>query len=191
MGMSRDEILGRCIWDLYPDYDRDAIRGGTAARHRRAEAVGLRVLLSDAGPRGTRTASTRRRTASSIFFAEVTERRRTEERLNADLAGMKRLQEVSTRLGDDSDPAGLLLEIVDAAIAITAADMGNIQLFDQVSESLRIVASRGFEAPFLEHFNAVHARSGLLRQRRAARRTRPSSATSPPARCSRAHRTWL
>ena len=73
---------------------------------------------------------------------------------------MKRLQEVSTRLGDDSDPAGLLLEIVDAAIAITAADMGNIQLFDQVSESLRIVASRGFEAPFLEHFNAVHDGQG-------------------------------
>ena len=50
MGMSRDEILGRCIWDALPRYRRDAIRGGTAPRRRRAEAVGLRVLLSGAGP---------------------------------------------------------------------------------------------------------------------------------------------
>jgi signal transduction histidine kinase len=49
-----------------------------------------------------------------------------------------------------------LLEIVDAAIAVTAADMGNIQLLDRGSGALKIEASRGFEAPFLEFFNAVH-----------------------------------
>jgi PAS domain S-box-containing protein len=45
---------------------------------------------------------------------------------------------------------------VDAAIAVTAADMGNIQLLDHGSGALKIVASRGFDKPFLEFFNAVH-----------------------------------
>ena len=57
---------------------------------------------------------------------------------------MERLQEVSTRLSQDGDMPPLLLEIVDAAIAITAADMGNIQLLDRESGTLKFVASRGF-----------------------------------------------
>jgi signal transduction histidine kinase/ActR/RegA family two-component response regulator len=80
----------------------------------------------------------------------------SEERLAADLALMKRLQEVSTRLVRDGDADPPLLEIVDAAIAITGAEMGNIQLLDRSSGALKIVASRGFESPFLEFFNAVH-----------------------------------
>jgi PAS domain S-box-containing protein len=81
---------------------------------------------------------------------------RSEQRLAADLAGMTRLQEVSTLLLQASDARELLLEIVDAAIAVTGADMGNIQLLDRDSDALKIVAHRGFEGPFLEFFNAVH-----------------------------------
>jgi PAS domain S-box-containing protein len=94
---------------------------------------------------------------------DITERKRaeealreSEERLAADLAAMTRLQEISTRLVQSSDAAGLLLAIVDAAIAVTGADMGNIQLRDHDSGALKIVASRGFEDPFLEFFSAVH-----------------------------------
>jgi len=76
------------------------------------------------------------------------------------LTGMARLQEVSTRLVHGSDPTPLLQEIVDAAIEITAADMGNIQLFDPESGTLRIVASRGLGLPFLEFFQTVHAGHG-------------------------------
>ncbi|WP_165235406.1 ATP-binding protein [Aquisphaera insulae] len=82
--------------------------------------------------------------------------RRSEARLAVELIGMERLQEVSTRLSQDGDTSSLLLEIVDAAIVLTIADMGNIQLLDRASSTLRIVASRGFEAPFLEFFDAVH-----------------------------------
>src|SRR5262249_34099023 len=97
------------------------------------------------------------------YLRDITERRRAEEalresekRLAADLAGMRRLQQVSTRLVQTSDAAALLLEIVDAAIAVTGADMGNIQLLDRDSGALKIVANRGFERPFLEFFDAVH-----------------------------------
>jgi signal transduction histidine kinase len=53
-----------------------------------------------------------------------------------------------------------LQEIVDAAIAITAADMGNIQLLDRETGTLRIVADRGFERPFLDFFEVVHDGEG-------------------------------
>src|SRR5262249_52456542 len=58
------------------------------------------------------------------------------------------------RLVQASDYARLLEEILDAAVAIAGTDMGNIQLLEQ--GTLRIAAQRGFEAPFLEFFNAVH-----------------------------------
>ena len=99
-----------------------------------------------------------------------------------DLAAMTKLQEVSTRLVQTSDPAALLLEIVDAAIAVTGADMGNIQLLDHASDRLRIVASRGFDGPFLEFFDTVQEATPA-----AGWRWRPASGsvskTSTTARC--------
>jgi hypothetical protein len=50
----------------------------------------------------------------------------------------------------------MLSAVVDAAIRITGADMGNIQLFDPASAALRIEAQRGFSQPFLEFFDCVH-----------------------------------
>ena len=122
--------------------------------------------------------------------------RDSEARLLADLAAMAKLQEVSTRLVQTSDPAALLLEIVDAAIAVTGADMGNIQLLDHASGRLRIVASRGFDRPFLEFFDTVqegHAACGMAhadpRARRCRRRRRqPAVSRQPGARC--AARRW-
>ena len=68
---------------------------------------------------------------------------------------MKRLQELSTRLVKHGDGAGLLPEVVDAAIDITAADMGDVQLYDGASDSLRIVAGRGFRPEDLEAFAVI------------------------------------
>jgi CheY-like chemotaxis protein len=95
---------------------------------------------------------------------DITDGKRAEQRLHeserslaAELASMARLQEVSTRLVQAGDRTSLLQVIVDAAIAITAADMGNIQLLDRESGALQIVASRGFERPFVEFFDRVHS----------------------------------
>src|SRR5262249_11101873 len=86
--------------------------------------------------------------------AEATERAHAAH-LATELDALSRLQQVSTRLVQLTDRKALLLEIVDAAIALTGSDMGNIQLRDPQSGILKIVASRGFEPPFLEFFNAV------------------------------------
>ena len=64
------------------------------------------------------------------------------------------MQQVSTRLLQAGDFSLLLHEILDAAIEITGAQMGNIQLLE--GDVLRITAQRGFDTPFLEFFDAVH-----------------------------------
>jgi GAF domain-containing protein len=56
--------------------------------------------------------------------------------------------------------AALLHRVVDEAIAATGADMGNLQMADPTTGTLRIVASRGFAAPFLSYFSVVRGGDG-------------------------------
>ena len=69
---------------------------------------------------------------------------------------MTRLQQLSTQLVQTHDAGSLMDEILDVAIEITDADMGNIQLLEPRSGALKIVAQRGFESEFLEFFDSVH-----------------------------------
>jgi PAS domain S-box-containing protein len=132
-------VLGRELEVLFPDGDVRVIYGNAVP------------LLDESGKaRGCVAA-----------FVDVTERRRVEEALNAsqqqladDLDAMTRMQQLSARLVGADDFEALMPEILDAAIEISHADMGNIQLLED--GVLRMVAQRGFEAPFLDYFNAVH-----------------------------------
>jgi GAF domain-containing protein len=99
---------------------------------------------------------------------DITERRRAEqqrkvagERLAADLDAMTRLSEIGALYMREGGIEPLLGKILDAAIAITGADMGNIQLLDSESGGLRIVAQRGFQQPFLDFWNRVSEGQGV------------------------------
>ena len=94
---------------------------------------------------------------------DITRRKRAEAELNAtrqqlvsELANMTRLHEVSVQSVEQGELEGLLNQILDAAIDITRADKGNIQLLDQ-AETLRIATQRGFSKDFLDFFNQVQA----------------------------------
>ena len=94
---------------------------------------------------------------------DLTARRRAEDmlkaaegKLAAKIASMARLQAVSTRLVQAGDSTSLLQEIVDAAIAITGADKGSIQLLDDEERVLQTLASRGFEPSFFDTFRLIH-----------------------------------
>ena len=79
--------------------------------------------------------------------------RESEKRAVADLEAMTSLQEVGnycSRPGSDFHQC--LDKILNAAIAITSADKGNIQLFDARSGILKIAAQRGFDRAFLDFF---------------------------------------
>jgi PAS domain S-box-containing protein len=114
------------------------------------------------------TASLKTVTASkSDLEREIVERKRAEhelaaakDRIASDLDAMTRLHEISTRFVSQADICTVLDEIVETAIAITHADMGNMQLFDVNSGSLQIMAYNGFEQPFLDYWNSVHKGQG-------------------------------
>jgi hypothetical protein len=52
--------------------------------------------------------------------------------------------------------SALLSGMLDQALKVTGASMGNIQLFDRASAALRIEVQRGFQKPFLQFFDSVH-----------------------------------
>jgi signal transduction histidine kinase/ActR/RegA family two-component response regulator/PAS domain-containing protein len=162
MDRLREEVLGRCIWDLHPE----AVGTYFEAQLRRAALEQQRVQFDYFCPPRGRWYENRVYPAGDgvwLFFTEITDRKRAEEalivsqkRLAADLGLMKTLQELSTRLVRDSGADAPLREIIDAAIDITDADMGNIQMLDHDGRALRIAASRGFTQPCLQFLNAVH-----------------------------------
>ncbi len=68
---------------------------------------------------------------------------------------MHRLQAISKRLVGESDLNAVLREVLEAAIEIARADMGNIQLVDPSTGNLKIAVHRGFDPPFLRFFETV------------------------------------
>jgi PAS domain S-box-containing protein len=104
---------------------------------------------------------------SVAVVVDVTDRKRAErelaaarDRLAADLDAMTRLQKIGAIFVQRGDLPIALREIVDAAIAISGADKGNIQLFDTTSGKLFIGAQRGFGQPFLDFWNAINGGMG-------------------------------
>jgi PAS domain S-box-containing protein len=49
----------------------------------------------------------------------------------------------------------VLEEVLEATMALTNADFGNVQLYDSEARGLKIVAQRGFQQEFLDHFRIV------------------------------------
>jgi PAS domain S-box-containing protein len=98
---------------------------------------------------------------------DITERRKAEEarrksgqRMAVDLDAMTRLQKIGTLFVREAGLEPVLGEIVDAAMAISGADFGNIQLLDPKSSELRIVAHRGFPQWWLDYWNSVSKGQG-------------------------------
>ena len=79
-----------------------------------------------------------------------------QKQMAAELDEMRRLNELSTLLmREENKFETCCSEIVRTAIAISGADKGNLQVFDEASRSLRIVAQHGFQEKFLKYFENV------------------------------------
>jgi signal transduction histidine kinase/DNA-binding NarL/FixJ family response regulator len=87
--------------------------------------------------------------------------RQSEKRLAADVAAMARLQELSTMFLHGKNMAPVLAEIVSAAISISDADFGNIQLLEPNSSRLRIAAQQGFPTWWLDFWDGVCESRGV------------------------------
>jgi PAS domain S-box-containing protein len=105
----------------------------------------------------------------NLYGRDTTERKRAEQererlladvqraqaRIQADLDAMTRLQKLGAFFLRGGDLEPVLTEIVDAAIAISGADFGNIQLVDPECGGLRIVAQKGFPQWWLDFWESV------------------------------------
>jgi PAS domain S-box-containing protein len=80
--------------------------------------------------------------------------RDSEARLEADLAGMRRLYELHARLAGQTDLGVALDEILATAVEFGGTDRGTVQLAGEEGNRLEIVAHRGYRegSPFIERF---------------------------------------
>lgn len=67
----------------------------------------------------------------------------------------QRLGAALRRLSDSGDLGSDLLPVLDIAIAMTGADMGTLQRFDEGADCLELVASRGFSRESQRFFGVV------------------------------------
>ena len=80
----------------------------------------------------------------------------TKDELAAELVAMNRLHELSTALLGQTELKPLLEEVLNATVALQNADMGCVQLYNPITQTLEIVVQRGFRQDFLDCFRGVH-----------------------------------
>ncbi len=92
-----------------------------------------------------------------VFSQDITEFKRKEESLravqealDADLQAMTRLHEISGLFVREGNVEVVFDKVIDAARAITGAEMGSIRLVDSESGLLKIAAQKGFFPPLQE-----------------------------------------
>lgn len=97
-----------------------------------------------------------------ITFVDITGRKRTEkeladakEELSRILDALAKIETINAHSAEGADLSVVLDEIIQTAIIIAGADKGNIQILDPQTRCLKIIAQRGFEAPFLNFWNTV------------------------------------
>jgi PAS domain S-box-containing protein len=169
-GYTSEEAVGKTVAELLIPDDRqdeeprilDRLRHGERVDHfetmrRRKDGALLDISLTISPVRDPNG----RIIGASKIARDISGQKRAERAIQAlnaqlatDLAAMKRLQRISTRMMEAKNFPRLLDEILAAGIEITGADMGHIQLLED--GVLKIAAQRGFEPPFLEFFNSAH-----------------------------------
>jgi two-component sensor histidine kinase/PAS domain-containing protein len=103
-----------------------------------------------------------------------------EQRAQADLQAMKTVYDVSVScISSHANLDANLRSILDAAISVTGAVKGNIQLVDPASQTLTIAAHRGFAELFLKFFDGVSASACAVARRRRERVIVDDVTTSP------------
>lgn len=85
--------------------------------------------------------------------------RASEQALAADLASAEILRGLSERLVAEDSLQSIYEDVLSAAIAITGADAGTVQIYDPATRSLELIASRNFSRTITDYFDRVEAGS--------------------------------
>src|SRR5690349_19602433 len=119
---------------------------------RRAREAGTMVVRSEEN--GTRTRNTNCDDAFEVFVTAL-----SQDQMPEDLREIRMLRDLGARLLSGADNADLYRDILAVAMTLTRADAGTVQLLDESSQALVIVATVGFPASVSEHFARVDASS--------------------------------
>lgn len=96
------------------------------------------------------------------FVLDITERKRAEEVLAADLKDTRLLNDLGTRLVREGDIQVLYDEIIAAAVELTRADAGTMQILDENSGDLLWLTTKGFDQRLSERLARVHSKSSSI-----------------------------
>lgn len=92
--------------------------------------------------------------------ADAIEGRVARARLQEDLRNMQVLRDLAQLPMGVQDLGSLYEEILTAAITIMDSDAGTVQILDEATQELVIMATRGFSPPVQAYFHRLNARSG-------------------------------
>ncbi len=71
------------------------------------------------------------------------------------MRGLVMLEALRSSRHHEADRSALLERILEIAMELTAADFGDLQLFDTQKQSLRLLTQQGFSPEFLDYFREV------------------------------------
>jgi len=114
----------------------------------------------------------------AILFNDVSERKRTEQELAADVAALSQIHSLSTSLLQSAGLEPLLQRIMDAAVNIMGADRGTLKLVE--GDSLLIVAHHGHQRPYLDFFNSAEGRVSVAEAMKCGERVIIEDVESSP-----------
>jgi PAS domain S-box-containing protein len=191
-GKDRAELLGRVFWDVFPmargsaleeQYvralrerssvsfeTRSPLRGSWVEVRAYPTPQGLAVNFRDLGER--QQIERELRHALAELHGREEQLREQQRQLAAEVDSMRRLHELAHRLLGCNDLQTALEEVLDAAVTLLEADMGNVLLLDPKTGELQIVAHRGFREDFLEHLRVLGADPSAVCARAARERRR-------------------
>lgn len=90
---------------------------------------------------------------------DIHDRKCAEAAIESDLNDTRLLRDLGMRLVREDDIQTVYQELVSAAIVLTRADAGTVQILDDVTQELVLLATQGFEQTMTEHFHRVSVRS--------------------------------
>jgi PAS domain S-box-containing protein len=165
-GYGEAEALSTSVVMLVPpgsegtlDY-LDAIRRGEGSSSREVQRRTKDGRILDVWLTTTRLAEEDGRVLVATTERDITDRKQRERERQRELAGMERLHGVSSLYLQNQGPETVLVAILDAAIAISEADFGTVQILDAATGDLKIVAHRGLPDAWLEFWNNVSGGRG-------------------------------
>ena len=94
-------------------------------------------------------------TANRTLATEIEQREESEARRTTDISAMRRLHDLTFRIARRTETPKLLETTLDAAIELTRAEKGTMQLYNSASNTAALAFQRGFKDDFVQSFDFI------------------------------------